>query len=299
VKKNNSITSFRKFFLHKLADVVSANVVAAKKFEMRNVRGQALTEFLVASLAIIPLFLLVPLIGKYQDIANATMLAGRYAAFDGATHNIAQGGWKPSTQLADELRRRFFSNSDAAIKTNDTAGNFKSNQNLLWVDPQNRALIVNFGSDVRLGYGVGNNVAHSMADFSSASDSKLFNSVVDYPSQLKLVAYGIYQANVSVTIANISASSGLLNVYKEFENINLVMNRSTSLVVDPWSADGALQAEQRFGGDPRLFPAAPLSNVAKIVDAEVRIVDALGGLQGPKLGQLEFWRDVVPIDRLK
>jgi hypothetical protein len=282
-----------------LAASIYRNAFSSCGRRMKNQHGQALTEFLVAALAIIPLFLLIPLIGKYQDISNATMMAGRYAAFDATTHNAEQGGWKPSDQLADELRRRFFSNSDAPIKTKDTAGDFKANQNLLWVDPQGHALIANFGNDIKLGFGTENQGSHGSADFSSASDGKPFNQVIDYPAQLKVVPHGIYRANVSVTIANIAAISGSLKTYQEFENINLIMTRGTSLVIDPWSANSVAQTEQRFSSDPRLFPSGPLTNIAGLVDANVRIVDVLGGLQGPKLGQLDFWRDIVPEDRLK
>ena len=42
----------------------------------RQMRGQALTEFLVISLVLIPLFLLLPVIGKYQDISHASRLLG-------------------------------------------------------------------------------------------------------------------------------------------------------------------------------------------------------------------------------
>jgi hypothetical protein len=98
----------------------------------RQQHGQALTEFLVVALAVIPLFLLIPVIAKYQDINNATQMASRYVAFDAMTRNdTVSSGWKPVDQLAAEVRRRFFSNPDAPIKTDDVAGNFKANQNLL------------------------------------------------------------------------------------------------------------------------------------------------------------------------
>ena len=183
-------------------------------------RVQALVEFFVAAIAIIPLFLLLPLIGKYQDISHATTMAGRYAAFDATNRNDVQGGWKPPAQLADEVRRRFFSNTDAVIKTNDTAGNFKANQNLLWVDQQNHPLIANFGKDINLSFGNENTSAHTSKDFSFASDGAPFNTTIDFPSRLQVVPHGIYRANVSVTIANIEPLSGPLNTYKEFEKIN-------------------------------------------------------------------------------
>ena len=262
-------------------------------------RGQALVEFFVAAIAIIPLFLLIPLIGKYQDISHATTMAGRYAAFDATNRNDVQGGWKPPAQLADEVRRRFFSNTDAAIKTNDTAGNFKANQNLLWVDQQNHSLIANFGKDINLSFGNEKTSAHTSKDFSSASDGAPFITTIDFPSRLQVVPHGIYRANVSVTIANIEPLSGPLNTYKEFEKINLVMNRGTSLVIDPWSASSIAQAEQRFSGHNLLFPAGSLKYIASLVNLNVQAVDLLGGIQGPQLGQLDFWRDVVPEDRLK
>jgi len=261
--------------------------------------GQALIEFFVAAIAIIPLFLLIPLIGKYQDISHATTMAGRYAAFDATNRNDVQGGWKPPAQLADEVRRRFFSNTDAAIKTNDTAGNFKANQNLLWVDQQNHPLIANFGKDISLSFGNESTSTHTSKDFSSASDGVLFNATIDFPSRLQVVPHGIYRANVSVKIANIEPLSGPLNTYKEFEKINLVMNRGTSLVIDPWSASSVAQAEQRFSGNNLLFPAGSLKKIANLLNRNVQAVDLLGGIQGPQLGQLEFWRDVVPEDRLK
>ena len=101
----------------------------------RPAAGQALTEFLVVALALIPLFLLVPMIAKYQDISHFTQLASRYAAFDAMTRNDSVSTWKPEAQLADEVRRRFFSNSDAPIKTGDVVGNFDANRNLFWSNP--------------------------------------------------------------------------------------------------------------------------------------------------------------------
>jgi len=67
--------------------------------------GQALTEFIVVALALIPLFLLLPVIGKYQDIAHSVQLASRYAAFDAMIRNDVSGTWKPESQLAEEVRR--------------------------------------------------------------------------------------------------------------------------------------------------------------------------------------------------
>lgn len=262
-----------------------------EKISARRQHGQALTEFLAISVAMVPLFLLIPVIAKYQDISNSTQMASRYVAFDAMYRNDSMGTWKPETQLADEVRRRFFSNSDAPIKTNDVAGNFPANRNLLWSDPNGAPLIASFNNDVQVSFGFGNSPNHSGA-FSKTSDVVPF--VLN--TQLGLQARGIYTANVSVTLANLPAG---LKFYEPFDQINLSMTRSTSLIFDPWTARDPQQVESRVGGNPAIFPAAKLQAVSPIVDAAITLIDAPGGISGPKLGKLDFWRDVVPEDRLK
>ena len=254
-------------------------------------QGQALVEFLAISVAMVPLFLLIPVIAKYQDISYSTQMASRYVAFDAMNRNDSMGTWKPENQLADEVRRRFFSNSDAPIKTNDVAGDFPANRNLFWSDPNGAPLIGHFNSDVHISFGFGNNPNHS-GGFSSTSDGVPF--VVH--DQLGLKAQGIYTANVSVTLANLP---GGLQFYKPFDQINLAIARSTSLIFDPWAAKNPQQVESRIGSDPTIFPAASLQAVSPIVDAAVTVIDAPGAISGPKLGRLDFWRDVVPEDRLR
>jgi hypothetical protein len=254
-------------------------------------RGQALTEYLVAAVAVIPLFLLIPLIAKYQDIGSATQMASRYAAFDAMTRNDSVGTWKPEGELAGEVRRRFFSNPDAAIKTNDVAGNFKAHQNLFWRGPRDEPLITDINSDVTVSFGPGNGATHD-GGFTAAPDGKPFVLA----SQLDLRARGIYTANVSVKLANLPSG---LKFYEPFDQIDLSIARGTSVVIDAWTAQGPEQVESRIAGNPAIFPAGKLAAISPLVDAAVSLIDLPGGISGPKLGQLEFWRDVVPQDRLR
>ena len=272
----------KQFFSKSTSGFRAHHVRPGRSFSARKQRGQAMTEFVVIALAVIPLLLLTPMIGKYQDISHATEMASRYAAFDAMTHNDGMSSAKPPNQLADEVRRRFFSNPGSAIKTNDTAGDFKANQNLFWRDPKGDPLIKKF-SDIAVSSGS-----------SGASDGQPFKLL---SAQLGLQANGIYTANVVVTLANLPQIPGYTNSYHAFENIGLTMTRSTSLVVDPWMASGPEQTEQRVGSNPAIFPATKLANVTPIVGAATATIDY--GLNGPKLGKLDFWRDVVPADRLK
>lgn len=266
-------------------------------------RGQALTEFIVLTLALIPLFLIIPLIAKYQDIAHHIQMASRYVAFEAMTRNDSMSSWKSQSQLAQEVHRRFFSNSDAPIKLNDAAGDFNSHRNVFWKDPVGAPLISSFKDDVRISFGPDNSTTAS-ASFTDASDDMPFRGLVGVSDALGLNASGIHRANVTVVLANISTPDrGYTRAFESFKDINLTMSRQTSLLIDPWSAKNPEQVEERID-DVRIFPGSILTTVAPLVDAAVTIVESPSCFKGrctsgPKLGKLDFWRDVVPNDRLK
>lgn len=267
--------------------------------------GQALTEFVVVLLALVPLFLLMPVIAKYQDIAQATQMASRYVAFEAMTRNDGTGSFKPESQLADEVRRRFFSNSDAPVKTNDTAGDFKANRNLFWSDPKGDPLIKNF-SDVQVSFGKAMGASHADA-FSSASDGKAFL----LRDELGLKAKGVYAANVSVKLANLPSDlTGFTKSYELFKNINLTMSKTTAVLIEPWAAADPAGVASHINTLPSLLPVPllpgkDLAVLRPIVDAAVMVMESPKTFPtpcmhcGPKLGELQFWDDVVPADRLK
>lgn len=253
-------------------------------------RGQALTEFLVLALALVPLFLLIPLLAKYQDISYAVQMASRYVAFEATIRNEAHGTYKSPEQLAGEVRRRFFGNADAPVKTGDTAGNFLAHQNLFWRQPGGASLIANIDTDVAVSFGPNRALAHNAA-FSPAGDGVPFKIIA---ARLGLAAKGIYTGHVTVKLANLPAG---LRAYEPFDNINLAVTRRTSVVIDGWQAKDPHQVESRID-TPSLVPGTALRGVAPLVDATVTVVEG-GQVNGPRLGKLDFWRDVVPPDRLK
>lgn len=261
--------------------------------------GQALTEFLVVALALVPLFLLMPLIAKYQDIAHQTQMASRYVAFDAAARNGWQNSWKDPAQLAGEVRRRFFSNPDAPIKTNDTAGNFDAHRNLFWRGPANEPLIADFDSDVAISFGE-NASASQAAGFKASRDGDPFNKLggmaaeTNIAGQLNLTAAGIFTGNVSVTLANTPA---FLKSYQPFDKINLAITLHTSVAVNGWDADTPHTIIDRIDSK-FLVPSTLLRPLGPVAGGLVTVFE-VGQVPGPRLGQLEFWQDVVPSDRLK
>ncbi|QNA88718.1 hypothetical protein G4G28_09835 [Massilia sp. Dwa41.01b] len=262
--------------------------------------GQALTEFLLIALVLIPIFLVLPLIAKYQDIAHATEMAARYVAFDATIRNDQNSTWKTPEELSGEVQRRFFSNPNAPIKTGDVPGDFKANQNLFWRDPEDKSLIRNFGSDIRVSFGESLNADRAHA-FKGTKDGQPF---LLFQDPLKLKSNGMYRANVTVTLANLSNNLvGPTKSYDKFKNISLTMTRHTDLVIDPWGARGPGQVIDKVG-DPLAYPASALEPLRVAVDALVGIMESPRYLPGacftcgPKIGKLDYWRDDVPADRL-
>ncbi|WP_068805850.1 hypothetical protein [Thauera phenolivorans] len=102
--------------------------------------GQSTVEFLVLALVLVPLFALVPMLGKYLDIAHATELAARYLAFEST---IAHGaaGFKSEARLAAEVRTRFFGASDAPIESGEGRRAPTAALNPLWTDPDGTPLL--------------------------------------------------------------------------------------------------------------------------------------------------------------
>jgi hypothetical protein len=273
----------------------SANAGAARQ------RGQALTEFIVIALVLIPLFLLVPAIAKYQDLSHSAEMASRYLAFEQTTRNVGEGKWSTPEQLAMDVRRRFFSNPLSPIKNNDAAGNFRADQNPYWTDQKGDALIRDFDADVRVSFGADQNPSQA-GGYSAASDDLPF---VFARKPLGLEAPGVFTANISIALADLPAPEGTYTkTYDTFAKLGLVMRRHTSLLLDPWTADGPDQVADRIK-DPILFPGALLEPAAPVVELAVDIVESpacMPGVcskRGPKLGKLDFWRDVVPADRVK
>ena len=255
-------------------------------------RGQALTEFIVIAFALVPLFLIVPLIGKYQDISHATQMASRYVAFDATVNNddIAGSHFKTADQLAGEVRRRFFSNVDAPIKTNDTAGNFDAHRNPLWTDTTGKPLIADFDNDVCVTFGAPDGTYCSGATTGSGgyggNGASPFLSFVR--STFGLQERGVFTGAVHVTLANIPD-------LKPFDSINLVMTRHTSLVPNPWTASSVASGEATI--QPAV-PTAAVQAIQPVVDALIETGEVGQITSGPRLGDMALQRDMVPPDRL-
>lgn len=243
-------------------------------------RGQSTVEFVVLASILVPLLLIVPLIGKYMDIAQAAAVASRYVAFEGEIrHSSSIEGWKTDAELAREVRRRFFSNSDAPIKTNDTAGDFNAHRNTLWFDHR---------GDPLLPKSVDNVGVRTWREFLTQPVGAF------HATSLGLSQDNLYTGQVTVSVADIA---GL----QPFDKLGLSVTRSTTLLTDPWAAPGpaSIEGKIKSNGWDLLgpFPYKPLEALGAnpIVDLALTLFEF--GAGPPEIGKIEPNR--VPGDRIK
>lgn len=254
--------------------------------------GQALVEFLVIAAALLGLFLLLPMIGKYQDIAHAAQMASRYAAFDATVHNDAAGSYKPPPQLAAEVRQRYFGRHGATIRTGHEAQDSDAHRNPLWSDPAGNPLIPSFSS-ISVSFGKDHATEHEQA-FQASADGRPFSPVpLANHARLKLKAQGIYRANVSVPLARLPEG---IESYTPFDALDLRVTRHTSVLIEPWASGSVEQTMERFG---RLAPLNSMfSPVETLLEVAIPAFELME-VSAPQFGRLERWQDIVPADRLK
>ena len=109
-------------------------------------RGQAMSEFIIALMVLVPVFLAVTYLGRYGDLQQRAQQASRYAAFQ----RVAQPDAKQlsDSTIADQMRARFFLNHNALdkngqLRSDDSAAKFKNDkeQPALWRDLSGKALL--------------------------------------------------------------------------------------------------------------------------------------------------------------
>ena len=256
----------------------------------RRDQGQALTECLAVCAVLVPLLVLIPVIGKLQDVAHASRQASRDAAFAVALQpqTVAAGG----AGLADAVRARHFGAAGLAVQAGQRPSDEPADLDPLWTDPLGRpwlrpgAVRVTFGADG----------SASPADgFVPAGDGLLFGRVpTANAAGLGLSARGLFVAEVAAPVARLS---GGVRAWAPLDRLDLAPTSRTALLVDAWTAPSPQAVDDRIEG---LAPAATRLHAAAagIAGLGVPLLE-LGRLPAPAIGDPSRWRDAVPADRLR
>lgn len=220
-------------------------------------RGQALTEFCVASaFVLVPLFLMIPLLGKYMDMKASTIQAARYAAWE-RTVWYDSAGWdsvsKSDTEIALEIKNRFFSDSasDPGFKNTDRTANNNTAGKALWRDQAGVSMLKSYSaSDAK--YQTPGTVNNYLEKITSA-----VNTVVGFlGANFKLDMDSLYKSTVTLDTKNTNAVQLATGATASgFEAPKFSMHQV--LVANGWSAKGPEFVDKQIRA---LAPFTALSN---------------------------------------
>lgn len=267
-----------------------------------------MVEFLIAAtLVLIPIFLIVPLLGKYIDMKSTTIQAARYAAWE-RTVWFGHANWsaaeKTDQRIQREIQRRFFSDTATAkLQSSDggAAGWGGSGPKPLWRDRAGNPMLVNYDSDVTQGNvrgetpGLINDILDPVVSAISFVGGILGAAfVLDMDS--------LYTSTVNVqTVATrpigqvLGTASG-----QTFAVPTPLFQERNVLIANGWSANGASRVKtQTEGLTPTSFlQRSPISDILTIIQwVSVAFAPELNP-NHLKLGG-EVKPDIVPADRLQ
>jgi Flp pilus assembly protein TadG len=190
---------------------------------IRTQRGQAMTEFMVAMLALLPLFFGVIYMGKFADVKHQAIQASRFAAFERALDPGSKH--ESDAVIIEEARARFFTDlspNDKIGYQDTTAGQqTAATLNANWMSATGTPLIQQYSNiNVKLASN-----SMNIGAFTAVNEA---SSVFDH-----LNRNGEVQADVTVPIVNIAHLPAPLN------NLNLSVAATTVVAGDAWNGGGA------------------------------------------------------------
>ncbi len=263
---------------------------------------------IVAGFVLVPLFLAIPLLGKYLDVRAAAVQTSRYAAWErtvwfggDAASSLGWFGvskkWQANEKSDDQIRRelnvRYLSETgatDAFSNTDRSAGSFKGGTKTLWQDRTGAPLLANY-SDTQ------NTVNNSLAP---GTLNVILDPIANFASTLGpfvLEMNGEYAAKVTIKVKDIDFDHFLAKTSTaNFSETNV-------LLANGWSANGP-DNDGKTGVKQQSKGLVPTSILAADIGG-VKIMDyVLGALSVflPEASKLEPGKiepEVVPADRLK
>jgi len=253
--------------------------------------GQSLTEAAVLCAVLVPLFLLIPIMGKYIHLRQATQQAARAAAWEAT---VAKDYALPATtRMRDLTVDRHFGKADAQIVSRASTGNSRDRvENPLLNTFSNQTLVER--GDIR--------VDAYKNERSSGILDRIGGLLSKIPGNFPPNDKGLVTSNLSVSVQDLKlANGGAASFLEPFDQLGLRMQASNTLLADPWNAagpgSGNNPAKRSVVGQVRtLVPTSHLSDAAKMFDG-LSIIPIVGTISRFDPGYIA--PDVVPVDKLE
>lgn len=263
-------------------------------------RGQVLVEFLVtAVLVLVPLFIAMVTLGKYLDAKHKVEVGARYIAWERTVWSEGSQSWprvatgKSDNSLLGEAQARVFGKRDAGLVSDgdESLRRYK-------VDPLleysyghtvgNGPIMQQAGAAVGTPLYVGSSTQRRSAPGSSAVLEGAIESISRVPlfGQFDVAQDGAHTGNVSLTLLPPAR-------VPEMSRLNILLNRSVTLITDPWSSGGPRHVRRRVEG---LTPTSQLGGIVSVITELPLRIGPLAVISRLDAGFVD--PDVVPVQYL-
>ncbi|MBB1061988.1 TadE/TadG family type IV pilus assembly protein [Marilutibacter spongiae] len=272
-------------------------------------RGQALAELAILAVLLVPLFLLIPMLGKYAHTRQVAQQAARAAVWEATVvDGYDWNGTLKNTAWRNKQRQllidRHFAMGDTRI-----ASQAAQAQDTAAVDAP---MMGTFSGKPLLTRG--DFVLAPYTNGSAGAISKLLEGpgslLEKLPGEFPPNKHGLVTAKVEVRPRNLETRQGTAATFlKPFDAIDLVMTSEQALLADTWGAsgNGHLDAGSAFRNNRRvrdqvrtLVPSAYLGDSIGEVLEKLEPMEKVPLIGVPfriRPGYIE--PDIVPRDRLK
>ncbi len=258
---------------------------------LRVMRGQALTEVAVVCVVLVPLFLLIPVIGKYIHMRQMAQQAARNAAWNATAfpEHVVRGR---QAGVAREMLARNFASADAPIRSNENVQPSGKFDDPLLNTFSKRSLLERDNMHLR-----------SLGEAKSPGFASGLISTIPRPPGLKGFPPnqdGYVTTEIRLDVRDLKTRDGGAARYlAPFDRLGLTMTARQSLLADAWNAGGPTQGRRSVKSQVKTL--VPTSNLEGMQEA----FDVVGALPLPIVGLLDdldigtIEPDIVPYDRLQ
>ncbi len=273
-------------------------------------RGQAMTEFVVgAVLFLLPMFLIIPTLGKYADVKAASAQSARYVAWErtvwyggDASSSSWPGNVKGDAEIQNESRQRVVAEKRGIASSDKSATSFSTaGARAIWHNRNSSAMLTSY-DDAKTG-AVGNDSNPGYVTGDAFGVILSVTAVLGFELETK----GFYTGNSAIAVKTLpiggtlngnNASGSVFDPGTTFGSGGKLTFRDRNvLLANGWSARGTKHVyDQTRGLTPLGILADPtLKTVIETVGclALAAFVPEICGLELAKIEP-----DVVPPDRL-
>ncbi len=256
--------------------------------------GQALTEMAILAVVLVPLFLLIPMLGRYTHLQQVSQQAARGAAWEAT---VVQDYEMSGPDVRQEMMvNRYFNAADAPITS--------TLPEPIAEDTQVGDAMFNTFSDRPL-------IEHDdpqLQPYEFKMHAGMMAEVTSYipewlPGEFPPSDNGLVTVELVVRPQNLKTADGSAATFlAPFDQINLEFTGTHTLLVDSWNAAGSginpeTGSNRRRSVWNQVKTLAPFSYFEFLGD--VGDIPLLGDLPIPRIGYGQDVVDVVPEDRLE